>query len=79
MRNFASRVGILYRGRIVETGATGAVFDAPQHDYTRLLLASVPVISAEEEAMRPKIPLINGELPTAEELLALRDQNRSMT
>jgi peptide/nickel transport system ATP-binding protein len=27
----------------------------PQHDYTRLLLASVPVISAEEEAMRPRI------------------------
>jgi len=79
MRNFAQRVGILYRGRIVETGPTAAVFDAPQHDYTRLLLASVPVISAEEEAMKPHIPLINGELPTAEDLLALRASERTST
>jgi peptide/nickel transport system ATP-binding protein len=72
MRNFAEDVGVLYLGRIVETGPTAEVFANPQHDYTRLLLASVPVISAEEEAMRPVIPLIDGEIPTAEKLLALR-------
>lgn len=72
MRNFAERVGVLYRGQIVETGPVDQVFERPQHDYTRLLLASVPVISAEEEAMRPKIPLIDGEIPTAEQLIALR-------
>jgi peptide/nickel transport system ATP-binding protein len=74
MRNFAQRVGILYLGQIVETGLTAEVFERPTHDYTRLLLASVPVISAEEEAMRPIIPLIDGEIPTAEKLLALRGQ-----
>jgi peptide/nickel transport system ATP-binding protein len=74
MRNFAQRVGILYLGEIVETGPTAQVFEHPQHVYTRLLLASVPVISAEEEAMRPIIPLIDGEIPTAEKLLALRGQ-----
>ena len=72
MRNFAQTVGILYLGRIVETGPVAQVFERPAHDYTRLLLASVPVISAEEAAMRPVIPLINGEMPTAEELMALR-------
>lgn len=72
MRNFADMVGVLYLGKIVETGPTATVFENPQHDYTRLLLASVPVISAEEEAMRPKIPLIDGEIPTAEQLIALR-------
>jgi peptide/nickel transport system ATP-binding protein len=72
MRNFAERVGVLYRGKIVETGTTAEVFVNPQHDYTRLLLASVPVISAEEEAMRPKIPLVDGEIPTAEMLMELR-------
>ncbi len=74
MRNFAQTVGILYLGELVETGPTAAVFQNPQHDYTRLLLASVPVISAAEAAMRPVIPLIDGEIPTAEKLLALRDQ-----
>ncbi|MGM4913684.1 oligopeptide/dipeptide ABC transporter ATP-binding protein [Rhizobium sp. 768_B6_N1_8] len=73
MRNFAGNVGVLYRGQIVETGAVSSVFENPSHDYTRLLLASVPVISKEEEAMRPKIPLIDGEIPTAEKLLALRE------
>ncbi len=74
MRNFAQKVGILYLGQIVETGPTAEVFMRPEHDYTRLLLASVPVISTEEEAMRPIIPLIDGEIPTAEKLLALRGQ-----
>jgi peptide/nickel transport system ATP-binding protein len=77
MRNFAQDVGVLYLGRIVETGPVAQVFRAPQHDYTRLLLASVPVISAEEAALRPVIPLINGEIPTAEDLLALRRQANS--
>jgi peptide/nickel transport system ATP-binding protein len=77
MRNFAQEVGVLYRGRIVETGPTAQVFTAPQHDYTRLLIASVPVVSADEAALRPKIPLINGELPTAEDLMALREQERT--
>ncbi|MCC7320896.1 MAG: ABC transporter ATP-binding protein [Rubellimicrobium sp.] len=79
MRNFTAEVGILYRGRIVETGPTAQVFTRPQHDYTRLLLASVPVISDEEAALRPQIPLINGELPTAEDLLALREAERKGT
>jgi peptide/nickel transport system ATP-binding protein len=77
MRNFAGRVGILYRGKIVETGPTADVFVNPQHDYTRLLLASVPVVSAEEEAMRPKIPLIDGEIPTAEKLIELRQASNT--
>lgn len=72
MRNFAQRIGVLYLGQIVETGPVDTVFADPRHDYTRLLIASVPVISAAEAAMRPVIPLIDGEIPTAEALLALR-------
>lgn len=78
MRNFAERVGVIYLGKIVETGETASVFEHPQHDYTRLLLASVPVISAEEEAMRPRIELIDGEIPTAEKLLARRQANPTL-
>ena len=76
MRNFADRVGVLYLGRLVETGATAEVFETPRHDYTRLLLASVPVVSEEEERMRPVIPLIDGEIPTADALIALREAER---
>ena len=45
MRNFASRVGVLYLGRLVEEGPTRQLFEAPAHPYTRSLLAAVPVIS----------------------------------
>jgi peptide/nickel transport system ATP-binding protein len=34
---------VLERGRVVEHGQTGEVLDRPQHEYTRRLLASIPV------------------------------------
>jgi peptide/nickel transport system ATP-binding protein len=42
VRQVTSRVVVLYRGSIVEQGATDAVLDAPQDDYTRRLVASMP-------------------------------------
>ena len=42
VRQVTSRVVVLYRGSIVEQGATDEVLNAPQHDYTRRLVASMP-------------------------------------
>jgi peptide/nickel transport system ATP-binding protein len=36
---------ILQQGRVVESGKTSAILQAPQHPYTRKLLASVPRLS----------------------------------
>ena len=38
----ADRVVVMYRGKIVEEGDVEAIFDNPQADYTRMLLAAVP-------------------------------------
>ncbi len=40
VRRFATEVAVMQQGRIVEQGAVEAVFDQPQHDYTRALLAA---------------------------------------
>jgi len=55
MRNFCNRVAIMLRGEVVETGPVAEIFDAPNHPYTRALLSAIPVISPEEDALKPKI------------------------
>ncbi|MDQ0785041.1 ABC transporter ATP-binding protein [Streptomyces sp. B3I8] len=54
----ADRVAVLYRGELVEAGATRDVITAPRHPYTRLLLGSAPTLRgapadrAERDALR---------------------------
>ena len=42
VRRIADRVCVMTKGRIVEAGPTQEIFDNPQHDYTRHLLAAEP-------------------------------------
>jgi microcin C transport system ATP-binding protein len=42
VRRFTHRVGVMERGKLVESGPTAAVFASPQHRYTQSLLASRP-------------------------------------
>ena len=64
MRNFVTRAGILYLGRLVEVGPVRDLFDAPAHPYTRSLIAAVPVVSDEEAALKPDEPVVEGEIPS---------------
>jgi ABC-type dipeptide/oligopeptide/nickel transport system ATPase component len=45
----ASRVAVMYRGRIVEQGPVRQILRQPEHEYTKALLAAVP-------GMRPAAP-----------------------
>jgi ABC-type oligopeptide transport system ATPase subunit len=39
----SQQVNVMSGGRIVESGATEQVLSEPRHEYTRMLLASVPL------------------------------------
>jgi peptide/nickel transport system ATP-binding protein len=42
IREVSDEVAVMRRGEVVEQGAVDQIFDDPQHDYTRELLAAVP-------------------------------------
>ncbi|MEM6790648.1 MAG: ABC transporter ATP-binding protein [Myxococcota bacterium] len=49
----ADRIVVLYAGRVTEEGEAARVLEAPQHAYTRALLASVPPLRRKRRRRRP--------------------------
>jgi oligopeptide/dipeptide ABC transporter ATP-binding protein len=64
MRNVASRVAIMYLGKICEVAEASEFFQNPKHPYTQMLLSSIPVISEEEERLKPEKVISTGEIPS---------------
>lgn len=64
MRNIATRVAIMYLGKVCEMADTVEFFKSPLHPYTRMLLSSIPVVSEEEEALKPQKVVSTGEIPS---------------
>ncbi len=60
VRFISERVLVMYLGRVVELGPADAVFERPQHPYTRALLASRPSM---DPARRIEEPPITGDPP----------------
>jgi oligopeptide/dipeptide ABC transporter ATP-binding protein len=62
------RVAVMYGGHIVETGPVEAIYDNPQHPYTRALLESVPELESAgraqpREGIPGQPPELGEELP----------------
>jgi ABC-type dipeptide/oligopeptide/nickel transport system ATPase component len=61
VREFADRIYVIYRGKIVEDGPTDALFLNPKHAYTRALMSAVPRITG---VGLPELPEISDEFLT---------------
>ena len=60
VRHMSDDIAIMYLGRFVETGPAEAIFAAPRHPYTRLLLDTIPNV---EHPNRDRQPMF-GEVPS---------------
>jgi oligopeptide/dipeptide ABC transporter ATP-binding protein len=56
VKHIATRVAVMYLGRIVESAACDEIFAEPRHPYTQALLSAVPVLSARERRQRRILP-----------------------
>lgn len=62
VERISHRVAVMYLGQIVEIGPRQAVFEQPQHPYTRKLMAAVPV--ADPAHRRRERALLVDEIPS---------------
>jgi peptide/nickel transport system ATP-binding protein len=59
VRHMASRIGVMYLGRLVEVSEGKRMFSQPRHPYTRMLLDAVPDLAMSGRARIP----VAGEIP----------------
>jgi peptide/nickel transport system ATP-binding protein len=62
--DICARVCVMYAGRIVERQASGAVFRAPAHPYTRGLVGSLPRLGLRAAHGQRKLTEITGTVPS---------------
>ncbi len=64
LQTMASRIAIMYLGRIVEIGTKEEVFSRPRHPYTQALLSVNPIADPKKTRARVKLSL-TGEVPSS--------------
>ncbi|MDY3330440.1 MAG: dipeptide ABC transporter ATP-binding protein [Pelistega sp.] len=62
VERISHRIAVMYLGQIVEMGSRQAIFENPQHPYTRKLMDAVPIADPSRKHLEKQ--LLTGEIPS---------------
>jgi oligopeptide/dipeptide ABC transporter ATP-binding protein len=66
VRHMCTRIVVLYRGKVMETGSADTVYDHPGHPYTQTLLSASPIPDPDAQALnRTKVKASQPAIPDA--------------
>ena len=55
VKYFSDRIGMMYRGRMVELATAEALYEHPLHPYTQSLLSAIPLPDPDQDRQRQRI------------------------
>ncbi|MBO0768660.1 MAG: ATP-binding cassette domain-containing protein [Solirubrobacterales bacterium] len=64
VRYMADRIGVMYLGKVVETGTSDDIYQRPAHPYTQGLLEAIPLPDPDTRRSTSEQAPISGELPS---------------
>ena len=63
VRHISDRIGVMYLGRLVESGEGGELYKHPMHPYSQALMSAIPVPDPIRAKKSTRI-ILKGELPS---------------
>ncbi len=77
VKYFSDRIGMMYRGRMVELATAEALYEQPLHPYTQSLLSAIPLPDPDQDRQRQRIIYqpSQAELEAPHEWIEAQDQH----
>lgn len=77
VKYFSDRIGMMYRGRMVELAPAEVLYEQPLHPYTRSLLSAIPLPDPDQDRQRQRIVYqpSQAELEAPHEWIEAQDQH----
>jgi peptide/nickel transport system ATP-binding protein/oligopeptide transport system ATP-binding protein len=61
VQHISDRIGVMYLGKLVELGASEAIFDTPLHPYTKALFGAIPLPVVDQKR---ELTILEGNVPS---------------